>query len=226
MGEKSRIDGRHNHHGPRVKYALWPTMRLTESNDTGHAQKQGIEDEANRKRSEAAKEQHEVSRPYAGEKKPEMVVEQSVPPPPEKPHKERKAKAAASKTNPGAVARGDKLVKDRPDLAEKVRKGEIKPATAHRQMKKDEVSENVKDLPDGKYRVIYADPPWKYKDAQAVKGDYGTGTGAMEGHYPPMTLTELKALDIPSMAIDNSVLFLWSTCPLLEDALELCKARG
>jgi hypothetical protein len=43
---------------------------------------------------------------------------------------ERKAKAAASKTNPGAVARGDKIAKERPDLAEDVRLGKMKPAHA------------------------------------------------------------------------------------------------
>ena len=50
-----------------------------------------------------------------------MVGEQNVHSP-EKKHNEpeRKTKAAASKTNPGAVARGDKLVKERPDLPEKV----------------------------------------------------------------------------------------------------------
>jgi len=60
-----------------------------------------IRHEANRKRAEAAREQHEVSNPRAGET---MVVEHSVPQPER--HKSKPAKAAASKTNPGAVARG------------------------------------------------------------------------------------------------------------------------
>jgi len=41
-----------------------------------------------------------------------------------------------------------------------------------------------------------------------------------------MSLSELKALDIKNISADDSVLFLWATCPLLEDALELCKAWG
>ena len=107
-----------------------------------------IQEEANRKRSEAAKVQHEVSKPYAGEK---MVEEHSVPPPSKPKEKpERKAKATASKTNPGAVARGDKIAKERPDLAEAVRLGCIKPAAAHRLMKKDEVKEKTLALPEGK----------------------------------------------------------------------------
>jgi N6-adenosine-specific RNA methylase IME4 len=205
------------------RYLIWKYCH--EQSEAWQADKARIREEGNRKRSEAAKAQHEVSKPYAGEK---MVVQQSVGLAPPKAHipPATKAKATASKTNPGAVARGDKIAKERPDLAEGIRQGTIKPAEAHRQMRKDEVKEKTKALPEGKYRVIYADPPWRYNDAQAVKGDYGTGTGAMAGHYPPMSLSELKALDIKSLSADDSVLFLWATCPLLEDALELCKAWG
>jgi len=145
-----------------------------------------------------------------------------------KPHSDagREAKAQASNTNRGAVERGDSLADKRPDLAAKVRSGEMKPAAAHRQMKQDSVSEHVAELPDNQYTVIYADPPWKYNDAQAVKGDYGTGTGAANSHYPSMTLSELKALDVASLAADNCVLFLWATSPLLPDSLELVRAWG
>jgi len=121
------------------------------------AEKRRIQEEANRKRSEAAREQHEVSNPRVGEKsgsRTECPTTKTEP--------AKQAKAAASKTNPGAVARGDKLAKERPDLADQVRKGEIKPAEAHRQMRRDEVVQKATELPDGKYVVIYADPPWSY----------------------------------------------------------------
>ena len=56
---------------------------------------------ADRKRSEAAKAQHEVSKPYAGEK---MVVEHSVPvPSDDEAHKSRQSKASRSKTNRGTL---------------------------------------------------------------------------------------------------------------------------
>ena len=87
------------------------------------AEKARIQAEANRKRSEAAKAQHEVSKPRAGEHKPVMVVEHSVLPPKPKNEPGKKAKATASKTNKGAVARGEKLIKKRPDLAEDLRVG-------------------------------------------------------------------------------------------------------
>jgi hypothetical protein len=48
----------------------------------------------------------------------------------------RNEKAKASKTSPATVARGDALANQDPDLAEKVRTGEIKPADAHRELHK------------------------------------------------------------------------------------------
>jgi N6-adenosine-specific RNA methylase IME4 len=205
------------------RYLIWKFCY--EQSEAFQIKKKHIQEEANRKRSEAAKEQPRIKTETGKTVFDGQVVQQSVTPP-VKEHKATKAKASASKTNAGAVSRGDKLANDRPDLAKKVRLGEMKPAAAHRQMKKDEVSKKIEDLPKGQYRVLYADPPWKYNDAQAVKGEYGTGTGAAEGHYPIMKLSELKALNIKTISAENSVLFLWATSPLLEDALELCKAWG
>lgn len=196
------------------RYLIWKFCH--ENSATWQAEKQRIAEEANRKRSEA---QAGVPKAEAKER-----ARTECPKTFEEPAKE--AKAAASKTNPGAVARGDLLAKERPDLARAVMMGEMKPAEAHRQMKRDKVAGKVEELPSDKFTVIYADPPWKYNDSQAVKGDFGTGTGAANSHYPSMTLSELKALDIPSLAADNAVLWLWATCPLLEDALELVRAWG
>jgi N6-adenosine-specific RNA methylase IME4 len=101
--------------------------------------------------------------------------------------------------------------------------GDLRPAEAYRQMKKDEVADKVAALPDDIFSVIYADPPWKYGDGRT--GDRMTATGA-EHHYPTMSLEELKALGVPSLVADDSVLFLWATSPLLPDGLELAKAWG
>ena len=209
------------------RFLIWKFCH--EHSEAWQREREKIKDEANKKRSEANK-----GIPYApkgGTRKPEgdKVVEQSVPlpfPSLARPHLARNAAAVASKTNPGAVARGEKLAKERPDLAEDVRLGKKKPAEAHRQMKRDAVVAKVKALPRDKYLVIYADPPWDYNDKQAVKGAFGTGTGAAEGHYPSMKLSELKAMGIPDIADTDSVLFLWVTSPLLPDGLELAAAWG
>ena len=72
---------------------------------------------------------------------------------------------------------------------------------------------------DKKYRVIYADPPWSYNDKQ----DTIYHGGAVK-HYPTMPLEEICALPIP--ADNNSVLFLWTTSPMLEDAFKVIHSWG
>jgi hypothetical protein len=103
------------------RYLIW--KHCHEHSQAWQAEKARIQAEANRKRSEAAKERE---RTETGTFQP--VCEQSVHAPVASKQPERKAKATASKTNPGAVARGDKLAKERPDLAEKVRLGKMNPA--------------------------------------------------------------------------------------------------
>lgn len=75
-------------------------------------------------------------------------------------------------------------------------------------------------MPSDKYRVIYADPPWKYGNTMP---DY---MGVQDDHYPLMTIEELCALPVKDMAEDNAVLFLWVTSPILEEAFQVVKAWG
>lgn len=87
-------------------------------------------------------------------------------------------------------------------------------------------------LPSGRYRVLYADPPWFYRD----KADDGAiQSGGAERHYPSMTIVRLCALDVPGITEPDAVLFLWVTSPLLFDAAPVidawgftgaCRARG
>jgi N6-adenosine-specific RNA methylase IME4 len=204
------------------RYLIW--AKCSENSEVWKAKKKQIKAEADQKRSEAAKGNDNASKKREDKTVVQQSVAQPFPQPEERRHKSTPTKATASKTNAGAVARGDQLRKQRPDLAEKVMLGEIKPAEAHRQMKKDQVAGKVAELPADKFNVIYADPPWAYNDKQG--GAISESYGGAEKHYPSMTMTELKALDVPAMAADNCVLWLWATCPLLEDALDLCKAWG
>ena len=179
-------------------------------------------EEANRARSDAMK-----GLPHAkkGEtRKPDNVVYQDdTPHSKDTPEPSRQAHARAKGSGVGNVtaARAEGLASKRPDLAARVAAGTMKPTEAHRQAKKDEVRESAGSLPEGKYTVIYADPPWKYGDSRSM--DCATGA---EHHYPTMPLSDLKAMDIKALSNDDSVLFLWATCPLLEDALDLAKAWG
>lgn len=107
-------------------------------------------------------------------------------------------------------------------VAAAVVQGGMKPAEALRQERRRDM--HTAPLPDGRYRVIYADPPWKYSDNRA--GLEGYEKSAAEGQYPTMSVSELQALGVDRLAADDAVLFCWATFPLLPDALEVVRAWG
>ena len=74
------------------------------------------------------------------------------------------------------------------------------------------------NFPDQKYSVIYADPPWSYRNK-------GTRAAA-DRHYSTMSIEDIKSLPVADIAAENCVLFLWATFPMLPEALETIKAWG
>ena len=78
-----------------------------------------------------------------------------------------------------------------------------------------------------KYKVIYADPPWSYKNKKTgrTNGNQPEGSGA-HTKYPTMSLDEIKALPIKNISEKNSILFLWATVPLLPEAFEVMESWG
>lgn len=77
-------------------------------------------------------------------------------------------------------------------------------------------------FPNKKYQIILADPPWRFK-----VWCFGTGRGRLpDDHYPTMPLEEIKALPVHQIADKNCILFLWTTFPKFEEALEVIKAWG
>lgn len=82
---------------------------------------------------------------------------------------------------------------------------------------------DVPELPDGKYRVIYADPPWEYEQhGVSVDRSYGSD----EFQYPSMNIDDLCDLPIKNLAADDSVLFIWVTSPKLNQVWQLIEAWG
>jgi N6-adenosine-specific RNA methylase IME4 len=75
--------------------------------------------------------------------------------------------------------------------------------------------------PPKRYKVIYADPPWTF----ATYSRKGKGRSA-EAHYDCMSLADIKALPVAQWAADDCVLFLWTTDPLLEKALDTVQVWG
>ena len=58
-------------------------------------------------------------------------------------------------------------------------------------------------LPDKRYGVVYADPAWEWEDCSSeISLDRGPSS-----HYPAMTLAQIKARDVPSIAAADCVLF-------------------
>lgn len=68
------------------------------------------------------------------------------------------------------------------------------------------------------YKIIYADPPWQYKDK--------TPRGGAEKHYSTLSTEAICALPILSLADPDCALFMWGTYPKLPDALKVMEAWG
>ncbi|MCA1700160.1 MAG: hypothetical protein LC790_15145, partial [Actinobacteria bacterium] len=105
-----------------------------------------------------------------------------------------------------------------PELFEQVKAGEIaveKAARRIRQQRKREHLDANPLMPTGPFQLIYADPPWQ------LGGD-PESHWAPENHYPTMPLDEIKALQPP--VADHALLFLWSACGVLAQALQVMQA--
>ncbi len=77
-------------------------------------------------------------------------------------------------------------------------------------------------LPARRYGVVYADPPWRF---EVWSRETGLGNTSPDNHYPTLIVEAIiKAFDVPSVAADDAVLFLWSTVPMLPQALAVMAA--
>jgi N6-adenosine-specific RNA methylase IME4 len=104
-------------------------------------------------------------------------------------------------------------------VVDKVNAG-MKPQEAIRQTKAEQAAERSVSAPSGKYRVLYADPPWSYGNTQP---EYQT---EQRDYYPVLSIVELCALPIKDLAESDAVLFLWATSPILEEAFQVIRAWG
>jgi len=77
-------------------------------------------------------------------------------------------------------------------------------------------------FPDKKYKIIYADPPWSYKNFQGK----GKSHGDVSAHYQTLSVEEIKALPIETISNKDCILFLWVTYPNLIEGIEVLKSWG
>jgi len=108
---------------------------------------------------------------------------------------------------------------ERKDLLEKAEKGNLSIRELRQEAKKiKHADKTAKPLPEKKYEVIYADPPWAYDTPQS--------SVEVEDHYPTMGLEELKDYPVGKLAWKDSVLYMWATTARLNWAIPVMEAWG
>ena len=71
------------------------------------------------------------------------------------------------------------------------------------------------------YDLAVIDPPWPFK-TRSPKGQRKSASN----HYSVMTLAEIMALPVRELLKDDAVVYLWTTGPLLDEAIATLKAWG
>ena len=84
---------------------------------------------------------------------------------------------------------------------------------------------------DKRYNIIYADPPWEYKQKQINFQNYDKGKkyiNSVEEHYNTMSKKDLENMKetIQKIAEKDCLLFMWATCPNLDVAIDLGRYWG
>jgi len=77
---------------------------------------------------------------------------------------------------------------------------------------------NILAAPGGRYGVLYADPPWDYRDRNKA--------GGRTLRYRTMTTEQIKALPVPGLAEAGAAMFLWITMPNIPVGMEVLAAWG
>jgi len=159
------------------------------------------------------------------------IVKSSVTPTLGEPNEEEKGEAieiAAKKAGIGAetlrkarkikkAAEKDKKIAEK---WEKAKKGKTTVNAVFKDIKQNEQRENEPiPIPEGKFNVIYADPPWRYEHSVSLSRE-------IENQYPTMPLEEICKVKIADVVADDSILFLWSTSPKLSEAMDIIERWG
>ena len=73
-----------------------------------------------------------------------------------------------------------------------------------------------------KYNIIYADPPWEYKQS----GSKTNSRGMAKQHYNTMSTQDICNLPIKELKTENAICFMWATFPNINEALKVFEAWG
>lgn len=107
---------------------------------------------------------------------------------------------------------------------------------AKKRTKQNTLDELYPKLPNKKFDVIYADPPWDYNGKlQFDKSSAGVDKidwsrkifiSSASFKYPTLKTEELKKLPVQEIANDDCLLFMWTSNPHLAQAVALGEAWG
>ena len=73
-----------------------------------------------------------------------------------------------------------------------------------------------------KYEIIYADPPWDFKN----KKTGGSMSSGAASHYMTTDIESLKSLDVNSISAENCTLIMWYVGSMPQEAIDLVNAWG
>lgn len=105
------------------------------------------------------------------------------------------------------------------DAAKEIRAERAHEKRAARTVLLTELSNRNAPLPDRKYPVIYADPPWEY--------DFSPSNDrSVENHYPTMPIEDILALEVESLATPDAMLFLWAPPSFIKKGIQVLEAWG
>ena len=76
-------------------------------------------------------------------------------------------------------------------------------------------------FPDKKYQIIYADPPWSFKNYND-----DTATNWVGKHYSTMSKSDICELPVSEIAHKDCILFIWGTWPTLPQCLSVIVSWG
>lgn len=74
---------------------------------------------------------------------------------------------------------------------------------------------------EGGFSLIMADPPWLFR-SRSAKG----GGRSAQAHYGCMSLPDIAALPVASLAAKDCLLWLWATNPMLPHAFDVLQCWG
>lgn len=84
-----------------------------------------------------------------------------------------------------------------------------------RAVREEVLGRQIRELPDKKFGVVLADPPWRFEPRSRETGL----DRAADNHYPTMTTGDIVNMNVMPLAADDCVLFLWATAPMLPQAI-------